>query len=174
MEKCLEKWRCEECAKYIKSAFNDKHLRVPSCCANAIHFLFDDFSLFRLDVIVSEYRCSRLRPWKHPRIDSMADFPSLVQRNETKGLLHSIRLRCHWRRHYAGLANQVTASLFMGKGRRRSCRLPVPLSARDDEKEKAKQWAALREAFLSDRQVHLRVCHRCSVLEKKFGTFDRR
>ncbi|CAM9824824.1 unnamed protein product [Ectocarpus fasciculatus] len=48
---------------------------------------------------------------------------------------------------------EVTARLFMGKGRRRSCRLPVPLSARDDEEEKAKQWAALREAFLSDRQV---------------------
>ncbi|CAN0504848.1 unnamed protein product [Ectocarpus sp. 12 AP-2014] len=41
----------------------------------------------------------------------------------------------------------------MGKGRRGSCRLPVPLSTRDDEEEKAKQWAALREAFLSDRQV---------------------
>ncbi|CBN76549.1 conserved unknown protein [Ectocarpus siliculosus] len=48
---------------------------------------------------------------------------------------------------------EVTARLFMGKGRQRSCRLPVPLSTRDDEQEKAKQWAALREAFLSDRQV---------------------
>ncbi|CAM9490304.1 unnamed protein product, partial [Ectocarpus sp. 13 AM-2016] len=48
---------------------------------------------------------------------------------------------------------EVTARLFMGKGRRRSCRLPVPLSARDDAQEKAKQWAALREAFLSDHQV---------------------
>lgn len=42
----------------------------------------------------------------------------------------------------------------MGKGRRRpSGLLQVPLSARDDEEMIAKQWAALREAFLSDRQV---------------------
>lgn len=45
----------------------------------------------------------------------------------------------------------------MGKGRRRpSGLLQVPLSARDDEETIAKQWAALREAFLSDRQVHHR------------------
>lgn len=44
----------------------------------------------------------------------------------------------------------------MGKGRRQAAsRLQVPLSHRDDEEEKAKQWAALREAFLSDRQVKL-------------------
>lgn len=48
---------------------------------------------------------------------------------------------------------QVTARLFMGKGRARSVRLQVPLSARDGEDEKAKQWAALREAFLADRQA---------------------
>lgn len=61
----------------------------------------------------------------------------------------------------------------MGKGRRRSCRLPVRLSARDGEEEKAKQWAALREAFLSDRQVHPCVCHRGSVLEPKSGRSQR-
>lgn len=49
---------------------------------------------------------------------------------------------------------QMTARLFMGKGRARSVRLQVPLSARDGEEEKAKQWAALREAFLADRQVN--------------------
>lgn len=42
----------------------------------------------------------------------------------------------------------------MGKGSRRPFGLlQVPLSARDDEEAIAKQWAALREAFLSDRQV---------------------
>lgn len=42
----------------------------------------------------------------------------------------------------------------MGRGRRRpSGLLQVPLSGRDDEETIAKQWAALREAFLSDRQV---------------------
>lgn len=52
------------------------------------------------------------------------------------------------------LKRKVTARLFMGKGRRRpSGLLEVPLSARDDEETIAKQWAALREAFLSDRQV---------------------
>eukprot|EP00752_Nemacystus_decipiens_P001290 g1283.t1 len=51
---------------------------------------------------------------------------------------------------------EVTARLFMGKGRRRpSGLLQVPLSARDDEEMIARQWAALREAFLSDRQVLL-------------------
>lgn len=45
----------------------------------------------------------------------------------------------------------------MGKGRARSVRLQVPLSAQDGEEEKAKQWAALREAFLTDRQVSPRL-----------------
>ncbi|CAM9989157.1 unnamed protein product [Pylaiella littoralis] len=50
-------------------------------------------------------------------------------------------------------SSEVTARLFMGKGGRRFSRLQVPLSARDGEEEIAKQWAALREAFLNDRQV---------------------
>lgn len=48
---------------------------------------------------------------------------------------------------------QVTADLFMGKGKTRSFRVPVPLSERDGEDKKAEQWAALRAAFLVDRQV---------------------
>jgi len=48
---------------------------------------------------------------------------------------------------------QVTARLFMGKGRRRSSGLQVPLSARDDDDTIADQWAALRQAFLAEGQV---------------------
>lgn len=48
---------------------------------------------------------------------------------------------------------KVTADLFMGKGSARTSRLPVPLSRRDGDEEKEKQWAALREAFMTERQV---------------------
>ncbi len=41
----------------------------------------------------------------------------------------------------------------MGKGRRRSSGLQVPLSARDDDDTIADQWAALRQAFLAEGQV---------------------
>lgn len=57
---------------------------------------------------------------------------------------------------FCGPFAQVTARLFMGKGEARSARVQVPLSARDGEEEKAKQWAALREAFLTDQQVNPR------------------
>lgn len=52
----------------------------------------------------------------------------------------------------------------MGKGGRRLSRLQVPLSARDGEEEIAKQWAALREAFLNDRQVKIGYVQPCNVL----------
>ncbi|CAM9544318.1 unnamed protein product [Scytosiphon promiscuus] len=68
------------------------------------------------------------------------------------GLISTVR---HLDQTVPGTA-EVTCRLFMGKGAGQpSSRLQVPLSHRDDEAAKAKQWAALREAFLSDGQVLL-------------------
>ncbi|CAM9544956.1 unnamed protein product, partial [Chrysoparadoxa australica] len=48
---------------------------------------------------------------------------------------------------------RVTAHLFMGKRRSKATKLTAPLSRKDGDQVKEKQWAALREAFLGEGQV---------------------